>query len=246
MPIMRALIGFFLVFTTSILLADDSPFLVKVADPYLEMHTGPGRGYPIFYTVERGEWVEIIYRHTDWYKVKTDHDTVGWISAAEMAMTLNPSGQRVDIREPGEQDFKIRNWEYGIVMGDFEGAAVITAYAGYHFTENISTEVSLSEATGSASSNTLLAGQLVHQPFPEWTVSPFFTLGAGIIRTTPKSTIVATQDRTDQFANYGLGVRMHLTKRFLLRAEYKNNIIFTSRDDSEEINEWKAGFAFFF
>lgn len=243
---MRAVIFFILVIYSSILLADDAPFLVKVSDPYIEVHTGPGRGYPIFYTVARGEWVQILFRQTDWYKIKTEEDKEGWVSAAELAMTLNPSGQRVDIKEPGPADFRVRNWEYGVLMGDFEGAAVITAYAGYHFTENISAEISISEATGDASNNTLFGGQLVHQPFPEWTVSPFVALGTGVIQVSPKSTIASTENRTDQYANYALGIRMHITKRFLLRVEYADYIIFTDQNDNEEINEWKAGFAFFF
>jgi hypothetical protein len=31
-----------------------------------------------------------------------------------------------------------------------------------------------------------------------------------------------------------------------LRMEYRNHEIFTSRDDNEEIDEWKVGFAVFF
>ena len=33
---------------------------VKVVDPYIELHTGPGRGYPIFYVVKRHDWIDII------------------------------------------------------------------------------------------------------------------------------------------------------------------------------------------
>ena len=36
-----------------------------------------------------------------------------------------------------------------------------------------------------------------------------------------------------------------LTRRFLLRAEYKSYVVFTSRDENEEVEEWKVGFAFF-
>ena len=31
--------------------ADDDPLIAIVADPYLEMHSGPGRGYPIFHVI---------------------------------------------------------------------------------------------------------------------------------------------------------------------------------------------------
>ena len=227
--------------------AEPEQHFVKVADPYIEMHTGPGRGYPIFYVAPRDEWVQLLYRKTDWFRVQTEDGKEGWVNAGQLSMTLNPSGERVDIRDPNEKDFVVRDWEYGATVGDFEGLAVITFYGGYHFSENISNEFIFSQASGTVSSKTILSLlNVIHEPFPEWKVSPFFTLGTGWIRTDPKSTLATTRDRTDQYANYGFGARMHLTKRFLLRVEYKNYVIFTSRDDNEEIAEWKAGFGFFF
>ncbi|MGD8784552.1 MAG: SH3 domain-containing protein [Thioalkalispiraceae bacterium] len=227
--------------------AEEEQYLVKVADPYIEMHTGAGRGYPIFYVAARGEWVQLLYRKTDWFRVRTEDGKEGWVSAAQLSMTLNPEGQRVDIRDPTEEDFVVRDWEYGATVGDFEGLAILTIYGGYHFTENISNEIIISKASGTVSSKTIVSLlNIIHEPFPEWSVSPFFTLGTGWIRTEPKSTLATTRDRTDQYANVGLGARMHLTKRFLLRVECKEYVVFTSRDENEEITECKAGFGFFF
>jgi hypothetical protein len=38
----------------------------------------------------------------------------------------------------------------------------------------------------------------------------------------------------------------YLTDRFILRVEYKRHTVLTSRDDNEEIDQWKAGFSVFF
>lgn len=225
---------------------DEEKLYLQVLDPYIEVHSGPGRGYPVFYVVSRDEWVEVLHRRTDWFKVRTPDEKEGWVSVSDMVMTLTPAGARTDITDPGEEDFRVRNWEYGVVGGDFEGASAISFYAAWHFTENISTEVSLSQVLGTASSSTLLGGHLVHQPFPEWPVSPFFSLGTGIIETRPKATLSQTQDRRDWYSHVGIGARMHLTKRFLLRFEYRSYVIFAGRNDNEEIDEWKAGFGFFF
>ena len=36
-------------------LADDEPLpVVTIADPYIELHSGPGRGYPILHVSEKG------------------------------------------------------------------------------------------------------------------------------------------------------------------------------------------------
>jgi hypothetical protein len=82
---------------------------------------------------------------------------------------------------------------------------------------------------------------------PEWRLSPYFTLGTGIIYIEPKATLVRTEDRTDQIGYVGAGLQFYLTRRFMLRSEYRKNIVFTSRNDNEEIDEWKyLGFACFF
>src|SRR5690606_6955578 len=52
------------------LAAHAATYEVVVEDPYLELHTGPGRGYPVFHIAERGEREELIRRRTAWYKVR--------------------------------------------------------------------------------------------------------------------------------------------------------------------------------
>ena len=235
-----------LVLSNMSLAAAEQQNLVKVIDPYIELHTGPGRGYPIFYVASRGEWIEILYRQTDWFKVRTRDKKEGWVSTNQLKMTIEPSGKRLAIKSPGAQEFMARSWEYGAEIGKFSGASVVSLYAAYHFTENISAEIWLSQVSGSASSSVLGGVDIVEEPFPEWWVSPFFALGTGAIKTTPKATLALPQDRSDKFAHYGIGVRIHMTKRLLLRLEYRRYAIFTSRTHNEDIDEWKAGFGFFF
>ena len=43
-----------------------------VTEPYLELHTGPGRGYPVFHVVARNASVDVLFRRTDWFKVRTE------------------------------------------------------------------------------------------------------------------------------------------------------------------------------
>jgi len=77
-------------------------------------------------------------------------------------------------------------------------------------------------------------------------VSPYATLGTGVLHIEPQATLVQSEDRTDQIAHVGVGLRTYLTKRFMLRTEYNSYLTFSSRDDNEELDEWLAGFAFFF
>ena len=227
--------------------AADKPLRkVAVADPYLEMHTGPGRGYPIFHVVDRGEQVEIVMQRTDWYLVRTNRDTEGWVDQAQMELTLKPDGSEVEFKQADLDDFTNASWEAGVLAGDFGGANIVSLYGGYSLNPHVSVEVWGSQILGNFSNGWMGSVNVVHETWPDWRVSPFFTLGAGVIHTEPKSTIIQGEDRTDQIGHVGAGFRIYATRRFLLRAEYKSYVVFTSRDDNEEVEEWKAGFAFFF
>ena len=43
---------------------------VVVQDPYIDLHTGPGRGFPVTQVVDRGATIELLRQRTDWIKVR--------------------------------------------------------------------------------------------------------------------------------------------------------------------------------
>src|SRR6185295_14823293 len=57
---------------------------VQITDPFIELHTGPGRGYPVFFVAARDEWITIEMRHTDWYKVRAAGGQVGWAQRSQL------------------------------------------------------------------------------------------------------------------------------------------------------------------
>ena len=219
---------------------------VSVADPYLELRTGPGIGYPKFYVVDRGESVDILKRRTDWFLVRAENGKEGWVSQEQLQRTLQPDGQEIEFAAASQADFTDARWEAGILAGDFGGANIISLYGSFSLNPHVSIEAWGSQILGNFSNGWMGSVNVVHEIWPEWRVSPFFTLGAGVIHTKPKSTIVVSQDRTDEIGHVGVGIRAYVARRFLLRAEFKSYVVFTSRDENEEIEEWKVGFAFFF
>ena len=226
--------------------ADDEFRTVAVVEPFLEMHTGPGRGYPIFHVVDRGDSIEILMQRTYWYQVRTEKGITGWVDETQMNQTLNPDGTGSNFSPANLQDLIDSKWEVGILAGDFGGANMVSMYGAYSLNPNLSLEVWGSQILGNFSNGWMGSVNVVHETWPEWRVSPFFTLGAGMVHTSPKSTIISGDDRTDEVGHVGAGLRIYATRRFLLRAEYKSYVVFTSRDDNEELEEWKVGFAFFF
>ncbi len=220
---------------------------IKIAEPYIEMHTGPGSGYPVFHVMERGSLVEIIVKQADWFKIRNQKGQQGWVSFDEISRTLAANGDAVEFAEITQEDFAMRNWEWGVMGGEFGGAPVISPYAAYMFNEGLSAEISVSHIIGSVSSDILYKLGLVMQPFSEWKYSPFFQLGVGLIDVT--ATGVQPVDNVNQLVNISLGVRTHLTQKIILRLEYTEYVLFSAtrnNQNNEEIKEWKAGFAVFF
>lgn len=222
------------------------PLLVTVADPYIELHTGPGRGYPIFHVAEKGETVKILKRRTDWFKVRTKRHHEGWVKRQQLSRTLMADGEQLGLQLSQFGDLKSSRWELGLAAGDFEGAQALAANVGYRFTENLTAELAITRAVGGFSDSSLVNVSLQNQPFPEWRISPYFILGAGFVKTEPAATLVQTEDRTDNTLHAGVGARMYLTRNLILRVEYRNYVILTSRDQNEEVGEWKAGLNIFF
>ena len=219
---------------------------VVVSDPYIEMHTGPGRGYPIFYVAGQGDQVQILKQRTDWFKIRGPRDKEGWVHVDQMRHTLDLEGNPVQIPEHGIGDFSRRRWESGVTGGDFGGAASISAYLGYSITPHITLQLEGTQILGDFSEGLMGTANVIMYPFPKWRISPYFTLGTGVINIKPQTTIVQAEDRTDEIVHAGAGANIYLTDRFIFRVEYKRHTVLTSRDDNEEINQWKAGFSIFF
>ena len=219
---------------------------VTVADPYLELRTGPGRGFPVFHVVERGETVRVETRRTDWFQVVDAGGREGWVHKGQMAETLLPAGVKLAIEDPGREDFGAHRREVGLMLGDYGGANVVTVYGAYAFNEHLAAELALSHILGNFSDGQYATLGVTHVPVPEWRIQPFLSIGTGVIRIRPEGTLVGTEERTDQVAYAGLGVRAYMARRFIVRGEIKEYVVFTDRDENEEDVEWKIGFAFFF
>jgi hypothetical protein len=226
--------------------AADAPLVVTVNDPFISLHTGPGRGYPVTVVVARGEQVAVLKRRTDWFKVRDERGREGWVHRRELALTLTDEGAPPPIEDPKRDDFVEHRREIGVLVGDFGGANLISAYGGYALNPQLSAELTLMHVIGNNSNGEGLTLGLSHTFRPDWRVQPFVSMGTGVLRIRPKGTLVQTEDRTDQLAFVAAGVKGWLTNRFMLRGEYRSNVVFTNRDDNEEVNEWKLGFAFFF
>lgn len=223
---------------------------VVVSDPFIEIHTGPGRGYPIFYVAGQGDEVTILKRKTSWFKVRLARGShafkEGWVHIDQMRHTLDLDGNPIDFPVYGMDDFANRRWEAGLGGGDLDGANTISAYLGFYLNPYISLQAEGTQILADYSDGWMVSGGIYMHPFPRARISPFFTVGTGYISVEPQTTIVQAEDLEDEIAHAGAGASIYVSDRFILRLEYKRHTVYTSRDDNEELNQWKAGFSLFF
>ena len=226
---------------------DDERLLqLFVAAPYLDLRTGPGRGYPVTQVVARVESLDVLFRRTDYLKVRTSRGIEGWAAARDLQNALLADGSKFTLDLGDRAGFQSHGWELGAFAGDFDGANLVSFYGARSVNDNLKLELSASQYLGEQRSGWMVEAGVSHVFAPEWRLSPFVTLGGGLFRVDKDAQRPNLVDRTDQSAYAGLGLRFYLTRRFFLRGEFKERIVFTSRNDNEELKEWKVGLAFFF
>lgn len=223
-----------------------APVEVTVNDAFINVYNAPGRGYPIFHALERGETITLLKMHTDWIKIRTARGIEGWIKRSDVLLTLGPDQQVPEFADSQQADYLADRFELGAAFGDFAGAKAFDVNLGYRFTKNLSAELRLAQNTGDYSDSKIVALALLHQPFPEWRVSPYLGIATGTITTAPSATLVQTQDRSDHLLQANIGCYVHISGRLFLRAEYSNDYLLTSRNTNQEVNEWKLGLNVFF
>ncbi len=217
-----------------------------VAQPYLSLHTGPGRGYPVAQVVARGESVDVLFRRTDWFKVRTEHGVEGWAAASELSLATLADGTPFRVSMGDREGFKSHDFETGVFAGAYAGATLIAAYSAVSVTDNLKVELGLSQFLGNVSDGYLAQIGLAHVFMPEWRFSPLVTMGTGLVRVEPKANLAQPVDRNDQMAYVGVGGRFYLTRRFFLRSEFRKDVVFTKTNSNEVNEEWRLGFGFFY
>jgi uncharacterized protein YgiM (DUF1202 family) len=219
---------------------------VFVTQPYLELHTGAGRGYPVFNVVPRDDSVLVLFRRTDWFKVRTSKGVEGWAAQRDMLKTVLADGSPFTFDLGDRTGFASHRFELGMFAGEWGGATLVSTYGSFSFNSQLATEVALGQYLGKFTNGETFDIGLTHVLLPEWRLSPFFMIGTGLLRIEPKATLVRPSDRTEETAYVGAGLRFYLTRRFFLRAEFKSHYIFTNLNQNQRADEWKGGFAFFF
>ena len=213
--------------------------------PFVELHSGPSAGYPVVHIVEKNENIIVLLKRTSWLKVKDKRGIEGWLHEEDL-FGLSQNGKAINQEDNYQDNFQNRTVEGGVMFGDLEGANFYNVYLGYAFTPVFSAEISAGKALGNISDSNIYEVMLFSQPRPGWTVTPYIGIGGGVIDTQPHSVLADSESRQNTLMSAAAGIKYHIARNFLLRAEYKLSLALTDRDTNEEIHTWKIGFSVFF
>ena len=235
--------------TTPSVPAADAPLTserLTVADPFLEMRTGPGRGYPVFFVVARGQAVVVELRHTDWYKLRAEAGQLGWVHRSQLESTLTAAGSSKTFRDIAIDDYLARRVQFGGAWGRFKSEPMLKLYASYKLSDTLSVEGNLGQVQGVFSGTNFWHLSLHSEPWSDQRLSPFFGVGVGQFKNFPNQSLVGASITDAKLAHAIVGARYHLTDRFILRADWALYTAFVSDQRSTEYRAVTAGVSFFF
>jgi len=219
---------------------------LQITDPYIELRTGPGRGFPIFHVAARDEWIEILLRHTDWFKVRTANGREGWVNRTQLETTLTEAGTTKAFRDVLLDDYLRRRLELGAAWGQFKSEPMLKIWSAYRFADALSIEGTIGQVQGVFSGTEFWHFNLNVEPWSDRRLSPFFGIGLGRFKNIPNASLVSATVTNANLANAAIGLRFHVAERFVARLDYGFYTAYVSDADSADYRAWTAGIAFFF
>jgi uncharacterized protein YraI len=222
---------------------------LQVTEPFIELRTGPGRGYPVHFVAEKGAWIAIELRRTDWYRVSTagpQGGRVGWVHRSQLASTLTEAGGTKSFRDLLVDDFLSRRLELGAGWGRFKGEPMLKFWGAYRLGETLGAEATYGQVQGVFSGTDFWHLGLVSEPWSDRRLSPYFSVGLGNFRNFPNQSLVGAADTDANLGYAGVGLRWYIAERFVARLDWSLYTAFVSDARSLEYRAVTLGISFFF
>jgi SH3-like domain-containing protein len=219
---------------------------LKITDPYIELRTGPGRGFPIHHVAAREEWIVVELRNTDWYKVRTDTGKQGWVHRSQLQSTLTEAGVQKSFRDIALDDYLARRVQLGAAWGKFKSEPMLKLWTSYKLSETLSAEATIGQVQGVFSGTNIWHLNLMSEPWSDQRLSPFFAIGMGKFHNLPNQTLVNAIAVDAKLSNASIGLRYYLTDRFVVRTDYTLYTAFVGDTRTGEYRAKTIGLSFFF
>ncbi|WP_152663148.1 SH3 domain-containing protein [Arsukibacterium ikkense] len=222
-----------------LLTASVSAEQVVVQQDFVDLRSGPGRGYPVVQVALKHDTLVLLKQRTGWLKVQYRQQQL-WLAATDLDY-LYPTGSEQSLAALWQDNQTPARWQLGVAAGDFAGTSYYQLSASYLFSDVVALELSAGQGSGQLASNQQFLLQLGLSPWPHWRLSPYFALGGGVLLTRQRTVLVQTPERNSPLATMELGVNYPLSQRVQANVRYRRALISTERDINEETNTWLIG-----
>ncbi len=220
---------------------------LEVIDSYLELHTGPGRGYPIFHVIEQGQVVTVHSRRTNWFHVSDHRQRKGWVKQEGLARTLAPTGLPAALPDIQHGDFLAQQGRIGFSLGTQEKAQTATVMAGYRLLSFAGIEAEYGQIFDQNIDGTTYGVSIIFEPIKDWSFTPFISKGIGWQTWQEKiiGQVGLKKSINSEYEYTGIGLHYYIGFNFVVRGEYRK-IFLTADNDSLSNSAWRLGFSSFF
>jgi hypothetical protein len=218
-----------------------------VIDSYLEMHSGPGRGYPIIHTMEQDEPITVLRRRGSWYQVANRHNKKGWIQQEKLARTIAPSGLPAALPDTQHGDYLAQQGRIGFALGQQGDAETATLIAGFRLFSFVGAELEYGQIFGTTIDGSSYGANLLFEPIQSWSFTPFISTGFGrqSWKQKEKLNVGNSNEFNSEYTFIGGGINYYIGYNFVVRGEYRQ-VSLTGDNDSLRNSAWRIGFSSFF
>ncbi len=213
---------------------------LEVIGPLVNVYLGPGSGYPIIHTLEKGETVILERQFTQWIKITSRHTVQGWIQKKDLPKIADAKGRPLTARQVPPQTAGAFSVQFAI--GPTDGAMSGTGGIGYGISEQLRFDLILNHTTEGLLQGRGLLGQfsLDLQSLGHW--QPYLNLGYGGYNT---DGTLLNQNNFDRFKAGG-GIRKHLIGGLEGTIEYSRELILISGSSNVHADTLQLGILTYF
>ena len=159
---------------------------------------------------------------------------------------MSEAGGQKSFRDVVLDDYLGRRVQMGAAWGRFKSEPMLKLWTSYRLSDTLSVEGTLGQVQGVFSGTDFWHVNLNVEPWSDRRLSPFFGVGFGKFKNFPNQSLVGAITTDAKLANAGIGLRYHLSDRFVVRADYSIYTAFLADTRSAEYKAFTAGLSFFF
>lgn len=205
---------------------------VHATATYIDVHTGPGRGYPVFHVIRQDDEVTVLQQRADWYQVQGRRGEVGWVPRERLRDLI--------ALDKGDTTLDWRRRVVGINVGQFGSDNAVGLVLGYRLVPAIQADIAVNQAGGRYSDSRIAVFQLGYAPYQWGRFAPYVVVGGGYFFNHARDTLIEAQDTTSGVASLGAGVRWWFARRLAAQAAWRMYRA-SLQDGAADYTAWTAG-----